>query len=167
MWTLCYVSQGQNSDLTSHCGESKSYVFIYGGILFQPFNESSNMPDSILCNAYEEEFYLNGLRINKEFFINLQLSSQYLSNDSTTFFNRGNSKRGYGTYEYYYDKGSDCVNKIIFRIDTKLPIFLNGIELDESEQKNRLSEIKLDNIISIIREPSCFYKKGKVEITTK
>lgn len=166
MWAFCYASQGQNSDLTGHCGESKSHVFVYGGILFEPYNESSNMPDSVLCNAYEEEFYLNGLRIDKEFFINLQLSSQHISKDSTTFLNRRSSKSGYGTYEYYYDRGSDCANKIIFRVDIKLPIFLNGIELDVSEQKDKLSEVEPDSIITIIRK-SGFYKREKIEITTK
>lgn len=165
-WTFCYVSQGQNSDLIDHCGEFKSHVFVYGGILFEPFNESSNISDSILCNAYGEEFYLNGLRIDKESFINLQLSSQNLSNDSTTFFNRSSSKRGYGTYEYYYEKGINCADKIIFRVNTKLPIFLNGKELDETEQKVKLSVVEPDNIIAIIRKYS-FYKTGRIEITTK
>jgi len=166
MWTFYYASQGQNSDLTGYCGESKSHVFVYGGILFEPFNEFSNRPDTILCDAYKEEFYLNGLKLHKELFISLQLSSQHLSNDSITFFNRSSSKRGYGTYEYHYNKGSDCANKIIYKVDTKLPIFLNGIELDESGQVDRLSEIEPDNIVAIIRK-SGFYKRGKIEITTK
>jgi hypothetical protein len=141
-------------------------MYYFGGLFFNPLNESSNVPDSVLCNTYEEEFYLNGLKIGKGFFITLQLSSQHLSNDSTTFFNRSSSKSGYGIYEYHYDQENDCANKIIFRVDTKLPIFLNGIALDESEQKDRLSEVKPDNIIAIIRK-SCFFRKGKIEIITK
>lgn len=166
MWTFCYVSHAQNRNLTGRCGESKSHVFVYVGILFVPFNESSNMPDFILCNAYEEEFYLNGLGIDKKLFINLQLSSQHLSNDSTTFFNRSSTKRGYGTYEYCYYNGNDCANKIIFRVDTKIPIFLNGLELDVSEQKDKLNEVEPDKIIAIIRKSS-FNKREKIEITTR
>lgn len=165
-WAFCYVSQAQNSDLIDCCGEDKSHVFVYGGIVFEPFNESSNISDAALCSAYEEEFYLNGLRIDKASFINLQLLSQHLSNDSTTLFNRKKSKRGYGTYEYSYETGIDCANKIIFRVATKLPISLNGKELSAAEQKDKLSLIEPDSIIAIIRKPG-FYKTGKIEITIK
>ncbi len=163
-----YTSQAQNSHLNDFCGDFKAYTFVYGGvrILFEPLNTSSNVSDSVLCDTYEEEFYLNGLRIDKRLFINLQLLPRHLSNDSTTFFNRRSSKSGHGIYEYNYDRDNDCANKIIFRVDTKLPIFLNGIQLDSSEQKDKLSKVKPDNIITVIRKTG-FYKRGRIEIQTK
>lgn len=169
MWTFCNVSQGQVRNLTSCRDTSISqHVIVLGGvgIVFKPFNELSNKPNSVLCDAYEEEFYLNDLRIDKEIFINLKLSSQQLSNDNTNIFNRSPNRRGYGTYKYIYNIDSDCASKIIFRVDTKIPIFLNGIKLDILEQKEKLSLIEPDNIITIIRKYS-FYKIGKIEITTK
>ena len=159
--------QNEQHNLKICSSRNPVLIYIYGGLVFEPLNESSNVLNPVLCNAYEEEFYLNGLQINKEEFNKLNLSDRDLSNDSTTFFIRRSSKRGYGTYEYNDDKENYCANKMIYRIDTKLSIFLNGIELDKSEQKDRLSKVKSDNITAFIIRKTTFYKKGKIEITTK
>ena len=157
----------QNKDFTViPCGEQKTLVFIYGGIVFEPLNESLNVSDSVLINIRKEEFYLNGLKIDKCLFISLHLSSRDLSNNNTTFFNRKSCRKGHGIYEYYYNKDNDYENKIIFRINTKLPIFLNGIELEVAKQKDILSKIEPNNIISVIHK-KVFLKRGRIEIITK
>lgn len=135
-------------------------------IFFKPLNENSNKPITNLCNIYKEEFYLNGLQLNKEEFINLRLFPQYLSNDSTTVFTRGNSKQGYGTYEYRYEKGEGCAYHIIYKTETKLPIILNGIELSTDKQEATLSRITAAVILSIERKGSLF-GGGEIRIITK
>jgi hypothetical protein len=158
------LSKAQSRNNSGPCGEAISVVLVYGGILFEPLNEVSNKRDRILCKEYSELFYLNGLQLNKDQFINLALTSCYLSNDSTFFLKRGSSKRGYGTYEY--ELNEFCVNHIIYRANVKLPIILNGNELSADKQEETLSTIPPSEILSIERKGS-FLGRTKIYIETR
>jgi len=143
-----------------------SYAYLFGGVRFNPVNEPSNKSDSVLCDDYSEEFSLNGLMLDKVTFTNLRLSTKYLRNDSTTFFNREYSKRGYGRYQFYYEGEDNCVNRIVFDLEVKLTIILNGRELSVSEQKVILSKINSNEILSIERR-STLFGAGEIYIQTK
>ena len=166
---LCFVytsieAQGDNQVWV--CGDDISFVLLYGGVQFRPANEASNKSDTVLCDIYIEQFYLNDLQLNKQQFIGLNLASPYLRNDSTTIFNRGSSKRGYGTYEYKYDGRASCANKIDYIVSVKLPIFLNGVELKTNEQETELAKITPPEILSVERKSSLF-GGGEIYIKTK
>ena len=141
-------------------------VRYYNGIFFEPLNEASNKSDTVLCSTYNETFYLNGIQLDKDEFVSLRLSSEYLSNDSTNVFNRGGSKQGYGTYEYSYKKGGGCAFQIVYRAEVKLPMFLNGVKLTRDEQEAILDKITLAEILSIERKRSLF-GGGEIYIKTK
>lgn len=147
--SLCNAQEGSYKTSSEIRG---SIVLVYGGIFFEPLNKYSNKSDSIKCKDQEEEYYLNGLQINKEQFMKLNLSHKDLSNDSTTIFNR-RSKLGYGTYEYHFQKGRDCSNKITYRMEVKLPFFVNGKEINQESQNQKLSGIE---ILTIERKNSFF-----------
>lgn len=136
-----------------------THLFYLNGIFFEPINKLSNQADSIGCKNQEEEFYLNGLRINKGQFMKLNLTHKDLRNDSTSFFSRRDNKLGYGTYEYHFAEGQVCSNKIIYRMEVKLPFFLNGKEVNQEV---------LTNIESFeIKRESCFLCVDEIHIQTK
>ncbi len=143
-----------------------THEWYVNNIFFKPLNENANKPIINLCNIYKEKFYLNGLQLDNEQFINLRLLPRHLSNDSTTAFTHRSSKQGYGTYEYRYEKGEGCAYEIIYKIKTKLPIILNGIELSMDKQEATLSKIVTAEILSIERKNSLF-GYGEIRITTK
>ncbi len=136
-----------------------THIYYLHGLFFEPLNKTSNKPDSILCDLYDGEYYLNGLQINKEQFMKLNLSHKDLSNDSTTIFNR-RSKVGYGTYEYHFQKGRDCSNKITYRMEVKLPFFWNGKEINQESLSQKLSVIE---ILTLERE-NCFFGADEIHI---
>lgn len=156
--SLCNAQEGSCKTSSEIRG---SIVLVYGGILFEPLNKYSNKSDSIKCKDQEEEYYLNGLQINKEQFMKLNLSHKDLSNDSTTVFNR-RSKVGYGTYEYHFQKGWDCSNRITYRMEVKLPFFVNGKEISQKSQSQKLSGIE---ILTIERKNS-FLGADEIHIKT-
>ena len=161
--TLSLNLQGQNENGNNKriCIGNVTLLYFYDGIFFEPVNESSNLPDSVLCNTYVVEFYLNGLKISKESFLNLKLSSKHLRNDSIT------SKRkhsGYGTYEYHFGQNSKCADKIIFRVETKLPIYLNGENFANPD--SILRQLNPGDVISVERKVK-FLGKSRIEIKTK
>ena len=93
--SLNLQGQNENGNNKRICIGNVTLLYFYDGIFFEPVNESSNLPDTVLCNTYVEEFYLNGLKISRESFLNLRLSSKHLRNDSTTFFSK-RKHRGMG-----------------------------------------------------------------------
>ena len=101
--------------------------------------------------------------MNKEQFLNLDLTSDYLINDSTAFFKRSSSKRGYGTYEYKFKES--CASEILYQVKVKLPVVLNGDELSVNKQEEILSKIPASEIVSIKRKSS-FFGRGKIYIET-
>lgn len=150
---IYYSSNAQNDHVRGPCGEIKSIILVQGGILFEPIEENQNPPDSILCSSYEEEFYLNGIQINKDQFSILNLSHKDLTSDSTTFFSRRSSKVGYGTYQYHYKNGKICSDKITYHVEVKLPIFLDGIEVNKISGTGNFSGI---NVLVIRRQKGLF-----------
>jgi hypothetical protein len=147
---------GQEQNVRICTDENKRILYLSHGLWFNPANDESTKSMPALCNDYIDEFYLNGLKLDEKTFISLQLSPHYLSNDNTTVFNRGSRKQGYGVYEYVYTKSTNCSDKIIFKVNVKLPIFLNGIELNTIENPSGINKIIPSEILSIERKCNLF-----------
>lgn len=162
---LNIVLWGQNQNFRINADRDQNLFYFFDGLWFQPANEWSNNPDFVLCDDYTEEFYLNGLKLDKESFVSLRLSPHELSNDRTTAFSRGSSKQGYGLYEYAYYEGETCA-RVIYRVNVRLPIFLNEIELSTIEKQSVMSKIILSEILSIEKKRFMFFWK-RIYIETK
>lgn len=136
------------------------------GIFFKPLNDSSNLPNSELCDSYTEQFSLNGLNLSKEAFITLHLASRDLCNDNTTLFTRGNSKSGFGTFYFKYESDRSCVNQILYQVKVQTPIVLNGVELDFLKQEEILNKISPNEIVMVEKTRS-FFGRSVIYIRTK
>lgn len=140
------------------------YVLFYQGIVFEPLTIASNKPSSVLCKEHEKRFYVNGLELEEEQFAKLDLLLIDLSNYRLTDLNGRSTKGSRGVYEYEFKE--DCVDRIIYRVTVKLPIFLNRKEVSMDNQEATLRKVLPDEIVSIKRRRSLF-GRGEIHIQTK
>tara|TARA_R110002049_G_scaffold33624_5_gene110790 strand:- start:1387 stop:1929 length:543 start_codon:yes stop_codon:yes gene_type:complete len=161
---------GQDDNEWSPLDPGRSFIsLLYGRLQFFPSNEPSNRLQTNYCIDSIDFFYLNGLLLNKEQFLGIELSPKHLSNDKSCFldrFKKGVNNYGYGIYNSNFMQKDSCIYQRIFTLNVDLLFFVNGDELSIDEQDSVLSTIKTTDILAIKRERYLF-KKGEIHIITK
>jgi len=136
---------------------SSYFSYAVGEIIFFPYSEFENRPDSVLdfCETFARLYFLNGLQLSEETFCNIGLKSKDVI-------------KGEGKYSFNYQEGdtSKCIKNAKMSVTSILPILLNGIELGKSDHVPKISQINSNDIVTVIRKSSLF-RKTKIEIITK
>lgn len=164
--TVTFSGKAQSDFQEGPDGYVSSYMLFYGGVRFKPMDYRSNKPDTVLCRTFEENFYINGIQLNKEQFLQLGLSTKNLANHSINIFGSGNSRYGFGKYTYIFHDMKDCVCRVDYQLEVNIPIILNNSKLNKDRQVEILSKIGPSEILSVKRNKFLF-GKGNIHIVTK
>jgi hypothetical protein len=140
----------QQEGLSMVCTKPGKQVWIMGGLnyVFAPEDETQNSRLDSSCQAddFVWVYFLNDMPISVNKLMQLDLSAHHLSNDETRLFNRQQGE-GYGTYAYIFKSRTACPDSMICRVETDLPIYVNGQLLDSKH--NSLQALAPEKIVSI------------------
>ena len=139
------------------CGLNIQHIFVMNGLVFVPENHQCNKPckDVNFCENYETKYYIDGFEIPEDFLLDLHLKQKDVIDDKTCY-----------RYEYYKNDTINCVITLNLFISLKIPIVLNGVELELENRSLILMKINADKIIKIKKKRSIF-GKTIIEITTR
>lgn len=135
---VAVTSFGQGKSTRGPCVTGIQYVCFFSGHTFFPKTPKYNVPTPEGCKEKSKEIRLNGLEVSFHQLYDLRIKTWELENDSTSFFSRLDgsisSKEGKGYYTYVYEGDSTCPSQVIYTLDTKIDLYLNGKKIERESQ---------------------------------
>jgi hypothetical protein len=148
--TFCFGQESQKSETNNVKGTYT--VWFMDGMWFEPAIKDDSETGTKLCDGYSSTFYLNNIRLSLAQLLALNLKAKHLSNHRSNVLRPQAVHKGCGTYEYKYLDTASCVGNIVFTVNTKLPIYVNGVRYADETDIKHLNIENPDDIKSIKRK---------------
>ncbi len=141
------------------CGTNlaTTYFYVFNNYFLFPAFERDNIDDSLIvfCSGAKKYYYLEGIELSENTFLNLKFKQLEIIKENS----------GYN-YLFQNNDTTNCISSVRFFISTTVPIYLNGVKLNESDKTTKLKELIREEKIKVqIRRP-LFSRKRYIMISS-
>jgi len=127
------------------------------GLFFLPLDSDTKRLDSSVdfCPDYTRLYFLDGLELSEEMF------------ELENLFKGVTKEERWYTFKFRDSDTTKCVEVLRFFLTVKVPVVLNGLELESFETERVLAEIRPEQIVSVKKRKTWILGSTFLEIVTK